>query len=108
MTTVGYGDIDHSSSLIVRAGIVLAILAGSFTSSLLTLTFINYIQLTPTEAKAYTSIYVNYLALKSSHQEKQETSKRIPPQYLLSRVLQKPISQHLERDKENRRKTAFN
>lgn len=48
MTTVGYGDIDHSSSLLVRAGIVLVILAGSITSSLLTLTFMNYIKLNPT------------------------------------------------------------
>lgn len=63
MTTVGYGDIEHSSSLIVRAGIVLVILAGSFTSSLLTLTFMNYIQLTPTEAKAYTSMCADYLVL---------------------------------------------
>lgn len=70
MTTVGYGDIEHSSSLVVRAGIVLVILAGSFTYSLLTLTFMNYIQFTLTEAKAYTSIYADYKVLTRLRLEK--------------------------------------
>jgi hypothetical protein len=55
MTTVGYGDIGHSTSLITRAGIVLIILAGSFTSSLLTLTVINFFKLRPREYKAFMS-----------------------------------------------------
>lgn len=55
MTTVGYGDWDHSSGLVVRGSIVMIILIGSFTSSLVTLTIVNFFKFTPSEAKAFLS-----------------------------------------------------
>jgi hypothetical protein len=55
MTTVGYGDIDHSSNFFVRILMVLIVLLGSFTSSLMTLTIINFFSLTPNESRAFYS-----------------------------------------------------
>jgi voltage-gated potassium channel Kch len=57
MTTVGYGDIARSEDLVLRLAIVLIVLIGSFTASLLTLTIVNFFKLTPSEARAYLSKY---------------------------------------------------
>ena len=53
MTTVGYGDLQISDS-ISRACTVAVIIFGSFVSSMLTVTVLNFFKLSEKEVKAHT------------------------------------------------------
>ena len=70
MTTVGYGDY-IADSFAQKVTTVFVVITGSFVSSVLTLTVLNFFKLTDKENKAYLSMFFIYEVLNRLEVKKQ-------------------------------------